>query len=183
MGQVNKYGNKFEGLFILPLVALAIYLLSLLLLRIGQRRFDYKRYGSGYQVIRTSTIASLAGLNIVSTISARGIEVDMTTIIPLMTGLLLTVIGNYLGKLRPNVFAGIRTPWTFLSNESWKKTHHVGGELFVVSGLSVVIASLLQTSWVLVFMVTLIITDLIFLTIYSYLVWKSDPYKRRLYAR
>ena len=59
-----------------------------------------------------------------------------------IVGLLLLVIGNYMGKVRKNFFVGIRTPWTLASDEVWMRTHHLGGWLFVVGGLIIAVAGL-----------------------------------------
>jgi uncharacterized membrane protein len=51
------------------------------------------------------------------------------------TLLLLAIMGNYLGNLRPNYFAGIRTPWTLESPETWRATHRLGGRLMFFGSL------------------------------------------------
>src|SRR5262249_43685722 len=51
-------------------------------------------------------------------------------------GVLLVVLGNFLGKVTRNFFVGIRTPWTLASEEVWFKTHRLGGKLFVFAGLA-----------------------------------------------
>jgi uncharacterized membrane protein len=32
-----------------------------------------------------------------------------------------------MGKIRPNWFVGVRTPWTLSSKLSWDKTHRLAG--------------------------------------------------------
>ena len=71
-------------------------------------------------------------------------------------GLLFILIGNYLPKLPRNWFFGIRVPWTLSSDIVWRKTHIVGGWLFVVAGLVTAILSLLQVDLVIVIPVTLV---------------------------
>jgi uncharacterized membrane protein len=56
-------------------------------------------------------------------------------------GLLLTVIGNYLGKVQRNFFLGIRTPWTLADDEVWLRTHRLGGKLLVGAGLLTLVLS------------------------------------------
>ncbi len=51
--------------------------------------------------------------------------------------LVLLVVGNYPGALRPNYFIGIRTPWTLEDPEIWQRTHRVAGKLWV--GVSLVL--------------------------------------------
>ncbi len=61
-------------------------------------------------------------------------------------GLLLIVIGNYMPKMPQNWFLGIRTPWTISSEVVWKKTHILGGWLFMVSGVIYLIWTALKVS-------------------------------------
>ena len=48
--------------------------------------------------------------------------------------LLFIVIGNFMSKIRPNWFVGVRTPWTLSSKLSWDKTHRLAGWLFMLMG-------------------------------------------------
>ena len=54
--------------------------------------------------------------------------------------LLYVVLGNGMGKLRPNYTIGIRVPWTLESPVVWTKTHRLGGRLLVAVGLALVLA-------------------------------------------
>jgi uncharacterized membrane protein len=65
-----------------------------------------------------------------------GRPVDMVRGIEAGIGLLLAVVGNFLGKVTRNFFVGIRTPWTLASEEVWMRTHRLGGRLFVLAGLA-----------------------------------------------
>ena len=53
---------------------------------------------------------------------------------------LLGATGNYFGKIKPNYFIGIRTPWTLESEDVWRKTHRLGGKIWV--GTTVMLAVL-----------------------------------------
>jgi immunity protein, SdpI family len=61
----------------------------------------------------------------------------------ILVGLLLIVLGNYLQSVKPNYFIGIRTPWTLENETVWKKTHELGGILFLAGGICIVILSLI----------------------------------------
>ena len=52
-------------------------------------------------------------------------------------GVLLAVLGNFMGKIRYNYVMGVRTPWTLASERVWDRTHRVVGPLFVLWGLAV----------------------------------------------
>ncbi len=59
-------------------------------------------------------------------------------------GLLFALLGNYMPKLPRNWFFGIRNPWTLSSETVWRKTQIFGGWLFVLSGLAIIVCSLLK---------------------------------------
>jgi len=74
-------------------------------------------------------------VQIVTTAIALGFPIDMAFVMNLALSLLLIFLGNYMGKLRRNFWAGIRTPWTILNETVWERTHRLGGWLFVLAGL------------------------------------------------
>ncbi len=102
----------------------------------------------------------------------------MSAVGPLLTGGLLIVIGNLSGKLRPNWFIGIRTPWTLSSKTAWVRTHRIGGRLMVLLGAVLVGAALIgepRTAR------SILLGGLLAFALwslgYSYWVWRGDPDK------
>lgn len=49
------------------------------------------------------------------------------------------LIANVSPRLQPNWFIGFRTPWTLSSKESWVRTHRLGGQLGVPTGLLIIV--------------------------------------------
>ncbi len=49
--------------------------------------------------------------------------------------LLLALMGNVLGRVKRNLWMGIRTPWTLASDEVWVATHRLGGYLLTGAGI------------------------------------------------
>jgi uncharacterized membrane protein len=52
-----------------------------------------------------------------------------------LAGVLVALLGNYLGRVEPNWFFGIRTPWTLESDVVWRRTHRTMGRVLFVAGL------------------------------------------------
>jgi uncharacterized membrane protein len=52
------------------------------------------------------------------------------------------MLGNYFQTVRPNYFIGIRTPWTLENEQLWKKTHRMGGKLWVAGGVLIAVISI-----------------------------------------
>ena len=77
---------------------------------------------------------------------ALGSPLDLMRFLTGGLGVMFAVLGNSMGKLRPNYFAGFRTPWTLQSRTVWIKTHRLGGRLLVGGGILILIESRLVPS-------------------------------------
>jgi uncharacterized membrane protein len=174
-GEVDRYGGKFEGVLLLPLIAAALYPLFLLLPRIDPGRANYATFAKVYALIRLSILALLAFVYACILLAAFGYNVDMNLLVPLAVGLLFCVMGNVMGKIRPNWFVGVRTPWTLSSRESWNKTHRLAGRLFVVMGCAVGAYGFFQGRWMLAVVLGMSVATVLWVVIYSYVVWRNDP--------
>ncbi len=176
-GQVDRYGGRFEGLLAMPLLSLVVYAGMLLMPRVDPGRANYRQFSSPYAILRLAILTVLAALYGVVHLWIRGMEVDVATIASLLVGGLLVLLGGLLGKIRPNWFVGVRTPWTLSSKLAWTKTHRLAGGLFIAMGVALVAAGQLRSSWALVTAFGFMGASLLWLVAYSYLVWRADPDK------
>lgn len=175
-GECDQYGGKFMGLFLLPIVALGITCLLALLPRLEPRATNMAQSFNTYIIVWRVVLLFFLLLHIVLTVSILGAGVNISTILPILIGILFMFIGNYLGKVRSNYFFGIRTPWTLSSDLAWNKTHRLGGKLFVLLGLLFIASALLfqGAAWIF-WLVGSTLAMVVVLTIYSYYIWKDDP--------
>jgi uncharacterized membrane protein len=173
-GEPDNYAGKFFGLLGAPLIALGVYVLMFFLPRLDPKQENYARFRSRYFFIRNIIILMLFGIKLVTFLWVIGIGINMNMVVFIIAGLLLVLIGNYLGKLRQTWFIGIRTPWTLSSEESWNKTHRLGGRLFVLFGLVMIIATPFHKTWTYYVLGASGAVFIAFLYAYSYLVWKND---------
>lgn len=178
-GDVDRHGGKAEALLLLPLIAAGLYPLMLFLPRIDPGRANYATFANVYTLIRLSITAVLAFVYACILLAAFGYHVDMGLLMPMAVGLLLCILGNVMGKIRPNWFVGVRTPWTLSSRDSWNKTHRLAGRLFVVLGCAVSVYGLVQSAWMLALVVAWSVATLLWVVIYSYVVWSHDPERLR----
>ena len=177
-GEPDRYGGKIEGLLLLPLLTLGVYLLMLFVPRIDPRRDNYALFRGAYGVLRLSVVAFLALVYGLILLWIEGTKPDITVVVPILVGGLLVVIGNLLGKIRPNWFVGVKTPWTLSSRRSWVKTHRMAGWTFVLLGLAFVVLGLAGPTgqvWALTTLVVAPVGSVLWLIVYSYLAWRSDP--------
>jgi uncharacterized membrane protein len=175
-GQVDGYGGKFEGLLLLPLIAVGVYLLLRYLPRIDPARANYAGFAGTYLLLRIVILVYFGFFYLVMNLALG--ESDAVPFEQLVFGgisVLFIVLGSMMGKFRPNWFAGIRTPWTLSSKTSWTRTHRLGGWVFIVAGVATLVASLFSGIAATVTMLVVILPGVVFLVAYSYFVWRDDP--------
>lgn len=173
-GEVDGYGGRLEGLLLLPMIALGLYVMLLVLPRLDPGRANYASFAGPYTVIRVAMLALMLGIHTLVLATALGYAVNAGRWIPVGVGALFVVLGNVMGKVRPNYFVGIRTPWTLASARSWEKTHRLGGRLFVVAGIALALASILGRPEALVAVGVFGAASLVWLFYYSFAVWRDD---------
>ncbi|MBA3544311.1 MAG: SdpI family protein [Chthoniobacterales bacterium] len=138
-GEIDAWGAKGIGLFLLPLISLGVTALLLYLPRIDPKL----RAASGHEgrmpailpIIRLTSIVLLDAIFAVQIAVSLGWKINSGQVLMSCLLVFLVVLGNYLGSLRPNYFAGIRTPWTLENPETWRATHRQGGRLMFFGGL------------------------------------------------
>lgn len=174
-GAVDRYGGRFEGVLGLPLLALGLYLLLLVLPLLDPARASYAHFAWAYSFIRFAVLLVLATSYGVIHLWLRGWPVNVGLVVGGAVGLLLIGIGNVLGKVRPNWFVGIRTPWTLTSRRAWARTHRLGGWVSIADGMLLLVATIAGVPWVRAVSVAIIGASVLALIVYSYVVWRGDP--------
>jgi len=177
-GGIDRYGGKVEGLLLMPLLACGIYLLMRYLPNLDPGRANYARFGGVYATIRISVLALMAAIQGVTLFTVLRRPVDMSLIVPVLVGSLFVVIGGVMGKIRPNWFVGIRTPWTLTSKMAWVRTHRLGGWLFVAQGLCFIASGVVGLPAFHLVVIGSMFAVIVVLFVYSYLVWRTDPEKQ-----
>ncbi len=176
-GEVDRWGGRFEGLFAIPLLSLAIYALFLFLPRLDPGRANYEVFAGAWLTLRLAVMVVVAALQGLILLAMRGVPVRIETWVPLIVGALFIVIGNLMGKVRPNWFVGVRNPWTLSSKAAWTRTHRIGGWTFVLIGVLFMALATVHALWAVWVTFGLMAVMVVGLNVYSYLVWRSDPEK------
>ena len=174
-GAPDRFGGKAEGLLLLPLIALGVYVLMLVLPRLDPSRANYAAFAGAYAAIRICIPAMLAAVYAAVLLASRGQEVSVSHLVPAIVGLGLLGCGSVMGKVRPNWFVGIRTPWTLSSRLAWTRTHRLGGWVLMGIGALLALAGLSGIPALLVTAIAGASGGALWLFVYSYFVWRSDP--------
>lgn len=175
-GTPDRYGSKWEALLTIPVIAIFAVLAFLLIPRIEPRVRNLQRSGRVYTIVWIASLLPLVGVHAFLVLAALGWQLDVNSVVLVIVGITFAIIGNYLGKVRSNFFVGIRTPWTLSSDLSWNKTHRLGGRLFVLFGIILVLAAVWKVgaTEALILMISGAVAISLISTVYSYLVWRSE---------
>ncbi len=174
-GAPDRYGGKFEALLMPPLLALGVYVLMLVLPRLDPGRANYANFRSAYVWIRYAVLLVLATMYLASLlVGVVGWQFDMGRLVSIIVGGMFVALGSVMGKLRPNWFVGIRTPWTLSSKRAWIKTHRLGGWLFVALGVLFIVGALGTSPVLRAVPLAAVVLVVLVLFVYSYVQWRND---------
>jgi len=143
-GVADGFTPKPWGPFVLPLVMVGVLALFMVLGTISPKEAPVERFSRTFSIVASATLGFLFVTTVVTSLAATGAPINLTKVIMALVGALFIVIGNYMGKFTRNFVMGIRTPWTLSNDEVWLRTHRLGGKVFVVCGLAVIGAVLLD---------------------------------------
>lgn len=180
-GEPDRFAGRTQAFLMMPAIMLGMTLLFCILPGIDPRGDNLKRSPAIYLVAWVGTIAFMTVVHVVTSASSSGLihgadDSLVSFVVPVGVGILLMLIGNFLGKARPNWFVGVRTPWTLSSDLSWDKTHRLTGRLMVLGGLAILAGTvLLQPEATVYLVIAGSVVPAVIGVVYSYFVWKSDP--------
>jgi uncharacterized membrane protein len=102
-----------------------------------------------------------------------GFLIDPNLVILPAVGILMFYVGMILPQTKRNWFIGIRTPWTISSDHVWQKTHELGGTLFKVLGVIIVLGTFAPSFalWIIIVPLVIIVVGLV---LYSYVLYAQD---------
>jgi uncharacterized membrane protein len=151
-GEIDGYAGKHFGALFFPILNVALVVLLAFLPRLDPkcRNYDAETKASIAGVFKVGRLASSLFLSILTVgifLVSLQFQFDLPRVIIGGAGLLTVVIGNSMTKLRPNWFAGFRTPWSLKSRAVWMKTHRLGGRLMVGCGFGMFVESLFLPAW------------------------------------
>jgi uncharacterized membrane protein len=172
-GEIDQHMTRFWGLFIMPIVLIAMYLLFIILPRIDPLKANilkFRKYFDGFIIL---ILLFMLFIQYFIALSAQGINIKPHIFMPIALGILFFYIGILLQNAKRNWFIGIRNPWTMSSDAVWDKTHQLGGKLFKTVGV-ISILSILLGKYAFAFVIIPIIISLIYVTIYSYRIYKKE---------
>ena len=133
-GQVDGYGSR-DTVYLMPGIMAFMIVMFAGLPALSPKPFAVDEFRSTYLVMMTLTVALMGylhGVILYATLHPAA-PIGKCLISGIM--LFLAAMGNFMGKIRRNLYMGIRTPWTLASERVWTDTHRLGAWFFTGGGL------------------------------------------------
>ncbi len=173
-GEPDDYSSRLFASLLFPGIMLGLWALAQVLPSIDPKRRNYASFMDTYWLFVNGTLLFLTAVHVVMLGAALGWNIDIPRVIPVGIGLLLVVIGNYLSRVQPNWFVGIRTPWTLSSEAVWRRTHRTGGWVFVIGGLMMIGLAFLPKVTTVPLLAAIVLLVAAVPIVQSYLLWRKE---------
>lgn len=175
-GKPERYGSRGEFLAtqgILIGMSAFVYVLLKFLPAIDPKK--YVKYGEAtFQKLALGLVFFMAALDIAIAYATVNHSFQVSKLILPVVGLLFAFIGNIMNSIKPNYFAGVRTPWTLEDPDTWRATHRLASKLWFVGGISLTIAVLLLPNKAAMIAFLSIIAILVLIPVfYSFIYYKK----------
>jgi uncharacterized membrane protein len=171
--QVNGYLSRFWGAFLMPILAVGMFLLFLLIPAIDPLKANVAKFRGTFNAFIALVIAFVVYMQFLTLIWNLGYHFNMGAAMLPALGLLFIFAGVLIGKAKRNWFIGIRTPWTLSSDKVWDETHHLGAKLFIGSGILTLVGAFFER-YALWFILVPVLESAVFLVVYSYLLYRHE---------
>lgn len=173
-GRPNGWNSReFHAIFF-PALLVAMYALFSLMPKFDPRGKRYQEFAGVYRMMRNMILLALTAVFAAATLANLGYAVNIGATVAGVIGVMMIVLGNYFGKLKRNYFIGLRTPWTISSENVWNKTHRLGGRLFMIWGLCLIVSPWLAAKAAFLILIGGLIMIIFGVTIYSYLLFGQE---------
>ena len=167
-GEIDGWSSKPFAVFGLPLILLAAQWLCMLGTAADPKKNNHPEKIM-HLVLWIIPVMSVVMHTVVYLI-ALGYGVRMEMVVPVLIGVIFTIIGNYMPKCKQNYTIGIKIPWTLDNEENWNKTHRFAGFLWTACGVLIMLTGFIGGVWVFLPITFLMVLAPI---IYSYILHKK----------
>jgi uncharacterized membrane protein len=173
-GEPDRWGSRFEGAILFPVLMLGAWALLRVLPRIDPRAPNYAKMQSTYDFVVNAVLTLLLIVHAMILAAGLGYAVPVGRLTPVLVGGLFVALGNVLPRARPNWWFGIRTPWTLSSDRVWARTHRIGGYAMTAAGILILAGAALPGVWPFAVFIVAAAVAAIGPIVYSYIVWREE---------
>jgi len=143
-GEINWSANKFVAAIVMIGIMLFSYIITNLKIAKDKDQRKFSNISSLNDLLNPLVQGFIYVITLIVISNGLGYEISANFIIPVLVGVLLIIIGNYLPKVPKNNTLGIKNKWTKASEFVWKKTHRFTALIYIIVGLMMFVLGLLH---------------------------------------
>jgi uncharacterized membrane protein len=179
-GKPDAYGEPkdlFGVQYLLLGVSLGVYLLIKYLPQIDSKQ-KAKYSADTFQKMSLGLVLFISAINLAILFATVNGSFNIEKLLFPLMGLFFAFLGNLMNSIKPNYFAGIRTPWTLESEDTWRATHRLAAKLWFWGGVVLTILTLVLKGEIAstVFISGVVVMALV-PTVYSFIYFKKHQLK------
>jgi len=171
-GEADGFGSVFMALYFLPLLTMALSIMISVMPAFDPLKVNVETFRREYNIFILVFAGFMFYIQGLTLAWNAGLKFSMNGMMTPGFGLLFVVTGLMMRKAKRNYFIGIKTPWTLANDTVWEKTHNLGGQLFIASGVLTAACVFYPDAAVTVLLVTAIGASIITM-VYSYLEFRK----------
>lgn len=171
-GEVDGWMGRTAGLIFAPAMMVGLTGLFLVILLIDPLRKNIDKffsYYAGFIIIFNLFLLAVHGWMILWNMD---IQIPANVFMPIAMACLFFYLGIILTHTKPNWFIGFRTPWTLSNEIVWQKTHKLGGTLFKIAAIIILIGAIIPKYAIIFILVPLLLVSGVTL-VYSFVIWRQ----------
>jgi len=179
-GEADGTMPKFWGLFLMPIILVAVMLLMIGLPLIDPLRRNVERFRKHYEGFILVITAYFFYVYLLMIFWNLGYQFNMTRWMAPAFGVLFYYIGILVENAKRNWFIGIKTPWTLSSDAVWEATHKLAGKLFKAAGAFVLVIMIFTANvWMILLPILIAAFYPVVFSYFEYQKQKQKPAKKR----
>lgn len=173
-GEVNGWMSRDFHSILFPALMIVMYLMFLVIPYFDPKKERYLEFAKVYRLMRDAILFMLLGVYATASFYNLNYDINVGVIVATLLGILMIILGNYFGKLKRNWFIGLRSPWALSSENVWNKTHRLGGRLFMIWGILIIIAPWLNFQAAMAILLGGIALIIISVNVYAYQLYRQE---------
>ena len=132
-GAADGWSGKGFAVFGLPLMMLGFHLVICFATRLDKHNRGHNEKVMNLVGLIFPTMSIVNSVVIYTWAMEK--ELNLSSLLFPLLGLLFILIGNWLPKIKQNPTLGIKIRWTLYNEENWNKTHRFAGFVWVIGGV------------------------------------------------
>lgn len=169
-GEADGWSSRSFAVFAIPVMLLAVHWVCV----IASLKMDPKAENlQGKMMSLVLWICPAMSVLMMALVygNALGLDLPAEVLMPLLLGLMMVVMGNWLPKCKQSYTLGIKLPWTLADEENWNRTHRFAGPIWIVGGLVMMLTAILGEQW-LWLVLAVLLAMVAAPTVYSYTLYR-----------